>query len=459
MTVTKTKWFTRWSRRLAVALTLLLLVVGAGRVAQVWLESRLTGARGPYLQNVTPSAITVRWQTEQPVVGELRYGPAPEGLTALVREPRATTVHQLRIEGLSAATRYWYAVGSDGQTSQGGGDYTFVTAPPAGSTAPLRFWVQGDPGYFNDGARAVRAAMGRWVAAHPREARPPFDLWLTTGDNAYSSGRNRDYQQALFDAYPKLLRTIPYIPVYGNHDARRLVFYRLFTFPEQGEAGGEPSGTPHYFSFDYGNVHLVVLDSEDTDRGADGAMLAWLRRDLAATAQRWRIVLFHHPPYSRATHDSDSLSDSFGRLIEMRERFLPLLEAQGVDLVLSGHSHIYERSHLLRCHYGKGDTFKPSMVVQPGDGDHVPYRKPLAATPRSGTVYAVVGSTSKVDSTPRHHPALQRVLQELGALMIDVNGDRLDASFINSAGQVSDHFAMVKSAEMAASGAACEGRE
>lgn len=451
-------WHIRWLRRLALGGVVLLLVVGAGRGIQVWVQSQQQGPRAPYLQNMSSDAVTLRWQSADEVVGEVRYGLAPEALTGVVREGAATALHRLRLTGLKPATRYYYALADGDHLSHAGPDYSFVTAPLPGSSVPLRFWVQGDPGYFNDGARAVYAAMRQWVADHPRSGRPPFDLWLTTGDNGYSSGRDRDYQAALFDAYPELLRTIPYVPVYGNHDARRLAFFRLFSFPQQGEGGGEPSGSQHYFSFDYGNVHFIVLDSEETDLDRDGAMHAWLRLDLAVTQQPWRIVLFHHPPYSRSTHDSDSWRDSLGRMIKMRENFLPLLEQHGVDLVLSGHSHSYERSYLLRCHYGKSDTFKPAMMVQPDDGNEAPYRKPLNAIPRSGTVYAVVGSTSNLDNGPLDHPANRVVRHERGALMLDVDGERLDAHFINSDGKVSDHFAIVKSAEVTASGAACEGQ-
>ncbi|HEY0719767.1 MAG TPA: metallophosphoesterase family protein [Gammaproteobacteria bacterium] len=458
MTVKTTHWFNRWLRRLFAALAILSVVVGVGRASQVWLESQQSGPRVPYLQNVTPDAISVRWQSAEPGVGEVRYGETPTALTQVVREPQAAIVHRLRLTGLKPATRYYYAVVNGDQVKYSGADYWFVTAPPPGSTESLRFWVQGDPGKFSDGARAVRDAMREWVAAHPRGDRPPFDLWLTTGDNGYSSGRDRDYQKALFAPYPELLRNIPYVPVYGNHDARRLAFYRLFTFPEEGEGGGEPSGTAHYFSFDYGNVHFIVLDSEDSDRSDDGSMKEWLRRDLAVAKQRWRIVLFHEPPYTRATHDSDSLTDSLGRMTQMRENFLPLLEEQGVDLVLSGHSHIYERSYLLRCHYGKRKSFTERMVVQPGDGGAIPYRKPLEAAARSGTVYAVVGSTSNLDTGPLDHPANLVVRAEYGSMMLEVEGNTLNANFINSAGQVTDHFTIVKSADVTASGAACEGQ-
>ena len=133
-----------------------------------------------------------------------------------------------------------------------------------------------------------------------------------------------------------------------------------------------PSGTEAYYSFDWGNIHFVALDSHDTDRsapanpasnvcppGVGGAMYQWLCADLAATDQDFIIAFWHHPPYTKGSHDSDNAADSAGIMKEMRERFLPVLDAYGVDLVLTGHSHSYERSVLLHDHYGVSSTLQP----------------------------------------------------------------------------------------------------
>ena len=124
-------------------------------------------------------------------------------------------------------------------------------------------------------------------------------------------------------------------------------YYEAHVLPTGGEAGGVSSGTEAYYSFDYANVHFIVLDSMDSSRAPGSAMLTWLQADLSGTTQEWVIVYFHHPPYTKGSHDSDSAADSGGRLVAMRENVLPILEAGGVDLVLGGHSHIYERSYPL----------------------------------------------------------------------------------------------------------------
>lgn len=429
-------------------LLLLLLVVAV--VWQAWLyveDASYDGDRSVYLQMQAPEAITLRWDSKEPYVGVVHYGGQAGQLEQKAVEASAVTEHELRLEGLRPDTRYWYSVGSDQQVQHGGSDSDwFVTAPEVGSERPVRFWVQGDPGNALPTTLAGRDAMRAWIDKHPRQGLPYLDLWFTTGDNAYRYGRNIEYQRNLFDVYPKLLSNIPYWPVYGNHDARRWAFFDIFTFPTKGESGGVPSGSEHFFSFDYGRVHFVILDSHATDRSRDGKMMQWLKTDLAATHQPWLVTLFHHPPYSKGSHDSDEPGDSSDRLIEMRENFLPVLEKAGVDLVLSGHSHVYERSYLIDCHYGESDSLKPSMIVEKGLGRETPYRKPLGLVPHAGTVYSVVGSSAYADKGPLDHPVMAVAKRELGSLLVDVVGNTLTARFITPKGEVLDEYRIVKDA-------------
>ena len=152
-----------------------------------------------------------------------------------------------------------------------------------------------------------------------------------------------------------MLRKSVLWPVLGNHDAvssnsqlQSGPYFDLFTLPGAGEAGGSSSGTEAYYSFDYGNIHFVALDSQGSSRTPGGDQLLWLDLDLSETTQDWIIAFWHHPPYSKGAHDSDVEL----RQVEMRENALPILESRGVDLVLCGHSHNYERSFLIDGHYG-----------------------------------------------------------------------------------------------------------
>jgi hypothetical protein len=444
-------------RRILIVLVGLVALVGAGRLIQVSLGSLYSGERGPYLQTMSATGVTVRWQTESAERGVVRYGLHPERLEFEAQDDRLAEEHEVRLTNLRPATRYYYTVGTADDVWQGGDDYWFVTAPEPGAAAPVRFWVIGDPGYPGEKADAVTRAALDWMQRHPRPGRPLLDLWLTTGDNAYRSGTNRQYQAALFSPHAELLRNVPIWPAYGNHDARRWAHFNIFTLPAEGEAGGVASGTERYFSFDFGQVHFVMLDSESSDLDTDGAMLEWLQRDLEATQQTWLIAVLHHPPYSKGSHDSDSRRDSDGRMPVIRQNVLPILERGGVDLVLSGHSHMYERSMLLDCHYGDSDSLTPTMQRDAGGGrpDDGGYKKrsPTLAA-HEGTVYAVVGSSSKLDQGPLNHPVMVVSKQQMGSLVVDINGPRLDGVFINREGQVADRFAIQKGVPSAPPGRA-----
>src|SRR5205814_1613771 len=133
------------------------------------------------------------------------------------------------------------------------------------------------------------------------------------GDNAYPSGTDDQYQKALFDFFPELLPTTSVWPALGNADVlccegdpATAPYFRIFAPPTAGEAGGVPSGSERYYSFDHANIHFVVLDSQLSDRTAGGQMLTWLRKDLQANDRTWLVAAWHHPPYTAGEHDSDS---------------------------------------------------------------------------------------------------------------------------------------------------------
>lgn len=400
--------------------------------------------RGPYLQVGTPNGITVRWRTDAATDSRVRYGTSATNLNLTADHAAVTTEHVVSIDGLGADTRYFYSVGSTTGTLAGGTtNHFFVTSPPAGSAKPTRIWVLGDSGTADANARAVRNAYLSFAGADAA------DLLLLLGDSAYDDGTDAEFQAALFDTYPTILRHTVLWPAYGNHEGHSSdsptqtgPYYDVFSLPTAAQAGGVASGTEAYYSFDYGNIHFVCLDSDESDRSVNGPMLTWLAADLAATTNYWIIAYWHHPPYSKGEHDSDLDAP----MIDMRQNALPILEAHGVDLVLCGHSHSYERSVLLDGHYGDSTTFTNSMVVDDGDGrlgGDGPYKKP-AATAHEGTVYVVAGSSGKLDDGSLDHPVMITSFSLLGSLVIDVEGTRLDVRFVDDTGVVRDEFTLAK---------------
>ena len=402
-----------------------------------------TVTRGPYLQSGSSSSVVVRWRTGEDTDSVVGYGADPTSVSNLVTSSTMTGEHEVRLEGLQADTRYYYAIGSSTAPLLGADDeHFFTTAPQTGAKVPTRIWVLGDSGTANDNARSVRDAYQSFTGS--RET----DLWLMLGDNAYNDGTDSEYQRAVFEMYPDTLRTAVLWPTLGNHDGHSAdsatqsgPYYDIFTLPTAAEAGGVASGTEAYYAFDYGNVHFVCLDSYDSDPDLDGDMMTWLENDLGATAQPWIVAFWHHPPYTKGSHDSDSE----GRLVDMREIALPILEAHGVDLVLGGHSHSYERSVLLSGHYDTSDTLTGAMMIDDGDGREGgdgAYSKPGATT--EGAVYVVAGSSGKTSSADLDHPAMYISLLELGSMVLDVDDARLDAVFLDDSGSVRDSFTIRK---------------
>ncbi len=419
------------------------LVVGL-LLAGAQQASAATVTRGPYLQMATSSSIVIRWRTDEATDSMVRYGDAPGNLGFTASAQTLTTEHEVRLSGLPPDTRHYYSVGSSGQALSGGdAGHFFATAPSPGTAKATRVWILGDSGSGGSGARAVRDAYKSYTGT------AVTDLWLMLGDNAYPDGTDQDYQTGMFDMYPETLRQTPLWPTFGNHDGHAAdsatqtgPYYEIFALPTNGEAGGLASGTEAYYSFDYGNIHFVSLESSEIDRSPSGAMMTWLENDLAANDKDWTIAFWHKPPYSKGSHDSDSS----GTQTDMREIPLPILESYGVDIVLSGHSHGYERSHLLDGHYGTSDTLTSEMILDGGGGredGNGAYTKTVG-TANDGTVYTVVGSSSSVSSSGTlDHPAMFISLRSLGSVVLEINGNRLDATFLDDGGSVKDYYTIV----------------
>jgi hypothetical protein len=401
--------------------------------------------RGPYLQSGSSTSLVVRWRTDWPTNSVVRFGVNPGSLNFTAINERRTSEHEVFVQGLLPDTRYHYAIASSSETFAQGETCTFHTAPT--NTRPVHVWVIGDSGTKTEDAADVRDAYMR--AYGPSNT----DLWLMLGDNAYESGTDDEYQAAVFEMYPDILSRVMLWPTLGNHDATlpgspgEFPYLDIFTLPRNGEAGGIPSGTEKYYSFDYANIHFICLDSQSSDRATNGPMLTWLREDLAETTKDWIVAFWHHPPYSKGTHNSDIE----GQMVEMRERALPVLEGFGVDLVLAGHSHVYERSYLLDGHYGPTNSLQPAMVLDAtlGHGDEEPYRKPASGLGvHQGAVYTVCGCSGEGGPNSffyGRHPAMAKSLSGFGSLILRFDGLRLDVEFLRPNGDIDDSFTIDKS--------------
>ena len=405
--------------------------------------------RGPYQQICTPSSIVIRWRTDLEENSQVRYGTSLADMRVASFDGALVTEHEVQVTNLTPDTLYYYSVGSDTRVLAGGdASCTIRTYPVSGQPKPLRIWATGDAGTANANEQAVVNAFESLNGSHV------VDAWLQLGDNAYDSGTDAQYQAAMFDMCSPRLRQTPVWTTMANHETYSTdwnglhPYLNIFTMPTLGEAGGVASHTKLYYSFDIGTVHFISLDAMLSSRAPNGDMANWLRSDLAATTNRWLIAFFHHPPYTKGSHNSDKEIE----LVEMRQNIVPILEAGGVDLVLNGHSHSYERSFLLNGHYGLSSTLTNTMILNGGSGQEVngvgAYVKPEAAvgTPveNQGTVYVVAGSSGKTSGGALNHPAMFVSTNRLGSVVLDITTNRLDAIFLRNTGATNDWFTIIK---------------
>ena len=427
--------------------------------AKVVVPVTATLTRGPYMNTATQSSIIIRWRTNIATNSKVSFGTTAGNLTQFVTDNTSTTEHVVTIPGLAANTLYYYAIGSTTQTLQGDAANYFKTLPIVGSTQKIRVLAMGDMGNNSTNQVNVRNAYTAFNGSNYT------DVWMLMGDNAYNSGTDTEYQSSFYNIYQgNLTKNHVLWPSPGNHDyansaARQadhvIPYYDMFSLPRQGEAGGVASNTEAYYSYNYGNIHFVSLDSYGWETGSTrlydtlGPQAVWLKQDLAANTQKWTVVYFHHPPYTKGSHNSDTEAE----LISMRNNIVRILERYKVDMVLNGHSHCYERSFLLNGHYGIETTFSAashalssSSALYNGTANSCLYIKKATDT-RNGIVFAVVGSAGQVGGSTAGYPHNAMYYSNItngGALFFEVEDNRLDAKWIGSDGIIRDNFTIMK---------------
>ena len=181
----------------------------------------------------------------------------------------------------------------------------------------VRFAVIGDTGTGDGHQRDVASQLAAW------RAKFPFSFIVMMGDNLYGGDSPRDYQREFELPYKTLLDgNVKFYASLGNHDNPNQRLYKPFNM------GGE-----RYYTFkpERASVRFFALDSNYVD----DKQLDWLDKQLAESGSDWKICFFHHPLYSSG--------ETHGSAVLQRERLEPVFVKHGVNVVLSGHEHFYER--------------------------------------------------------------------------------------------------------------------
>ncbi|MBO9699568.1 MAG: metallophosphoesterase [Sporocytophaga sp.] len=426
-------------------------------------EDKTSLVRGPYLQKPTPTSMILRWRTNNKVNSIVKYGLSPTDLTQSTIDLFETTEHTVLLSDLKPYTKYYYSIGFGDSILQGNDQNYFLTPPVKDSQGKYSFWVIGDCGNNSINQIKVRDQFFRYRGSNLTNG------MLLLGDNAYWSGSDDEYKTGFFSIYERdALKNIPLYPAPGNHDYamnserqadHKIAYYDIFDTPSNGEAGGVPSGTEAFYSFDYGNIHFLSLDSYGKEDNATrlydtlGAQVEWVKRDLEANKSKWIVAFWHHAPYTMGHHNSDTETE----LALIRSNFIRILERYGVDLIICGHSHSYERSKLIKGHYGAESTFDPdvhnlshSSGRYDGSPNSCTYLKD-SLHKVDGTVYVVSGASGCVGGNPHvayPHNAMEAFndITNGGSLILEIEGSRLDAQWLNADGAIRDRFTIIKDA-------------
>ena len=337
--------------------------------------------KGPYLQNLAPTSVTVMWHLDEAAPARVVVeGP---GGRRVVEVPTAR-IGEVTVDRLVPSSRYRYRVETGGQTWRG----DLTTAPDIGADVPFSFIVLGDT---RSGLDAHRRVIERVAQEVP-------DFVVGTGDMV-DDGSNQDQWQQFFDVEHQLLRDNVYFPSIGNHDrqgrGRTADTYRaFFAVPDNG------GDTERYYAFSYAAARFLVLDSNEYSFALSD-QTAWLERELIAARQdpavRHVFAVMHHPPFSISLHGGNR---------DLRERWTPLFEKYQVSAVFSGHDHVYERAEHNAIHY----------FVSGGGGAPLYPRRP--------------------NPSPVDLEAVKRFERVFHFLRVAVTGDRVEVTAVRTDGTV-----------------------
>ena len=326
-------------------------------------------------------------------------------------------IHEVHLCGLASATAYAYRVGGPGAWSE---VRRFTTAPAAGTGARFKLAVLGDS----------RDGPDTWARLEQAVARQGVSFQLYGGDAVLSGADLRQwtefFQASVADfRVEQLLGTTPTLMVNGNHEGLAAPFVAQFVVPEEVTPGEQAAGK-EWYSFDYGNAHVVGLNDWPRATALGRPERDWLAADLARVDRSkapWLFVFHHTPLYSCGKHGSN---------LELRAAWQPLFDQYRVDLVFAGHDHIYERSKPIR-----GLDGKEGKLAAAG-----PNGAPIG---ESGTIYVVTaGAGAPLYPVHDNCAHTERIESVHHYVLVEVDGRTLRYSALRLDGSVLDQVELSK---------------
>jgi len=366
------------------------------------------------------TTMTITWRTDSKIsTGSVEYQNGTSLITAeqhkaaslsnFTTDLQATHLFTATLTGLTPNTKYWYRVGGGGHWSK---TNTFTTEGL--KTKAFKFLVFGDSQSSTSGEYSY--SVWHNTLHHAYSANQDARFIVNIGD-LVDVGQSGAHWNCWFAAAAGVIDRVPEMPVTGNHETygstsvnRPAYWDAQFRLPHNGPM--ELSN--QVYSYDYGPVHFVVLDSQQSEEKQYGDILTpqkrWLEADLAASKATWKIVFFHKGAYSI----------KFGRdNKDIRDAFTPVIDKNHVDMVFNGHDHGVARSFPI-----KNGVFMPK--------------------PSEGTVYYIAGhsgSKSYIDLYKRDWcDFFYNPLDQPNYIVVDVTPTKLTVKTLKTDGTPIDAF-------------------
>jgi len=259
--------------------------------------------------------------------------------------------HKVAFIDLEENSTYEYSLGSK-VLDQWGKTYTFDTTSAEKSLESFKFYYMTDSQSSNSWQFSIWQQLAAYIEANGET----FDFFAHGGDIVESSVSAENlvpeqWSQG-FNALESTMTNLPVVPVAGNHEYSAYAFYKHFNIKY---ASFNDSGA--YYSFDYGNAHFTVLNTNDSYHGRFDDQLAWVENDLSTATKPWKIVLMH---FSAVTDTAEGTGEYNNVVKPVQEKLMPVYSKYGVDLVLSGHTHRYFRSAV----YGHSENLKGADTAE-----------------------------------------------------------------------------------------------
>ena len=290
---------------------------------------------------------TIMWQAENvlenPVIEYRRKGQEDlKGVSAqedfFTDDGVKNNQYRAELKELEADTDYEYRVAGNGAA----GEWHSLRTAGEGAFECLIF-PDSQSSDYSDWEELAQGAARR----HPEAA-----FFINMGD-IVDNGEDHTQWQAWFHAVDGIANRMPFVPVMGNHETYdqnwkvRLpeAYLRYFDVPENGSR----DFARYYYSFDYGPVHFMVLNSqwgetEDFKPGLKEEQMEWLREDARRSSKQWKIVLIHKDVLQYRIHKRPERQEGIS---DVGETFMPLFEELGIDIVFTAHLHTYRnRGHI-----------------------------------------------------------------------------------------------------------------